>query len=173
MRYTFSTLNERQRRLFAASEALKLGRGGISYMAPLLECHLLTIERGLSELRHPDSLLPPLSSAKKRGGRQRCLTLFPGIDKAFLQIVDPHTASYPHQDRVLCTNLSRPSIAEQLLRRGFRVSVTVASQLLQRHLLRSRKACKTLPLNTTLIAIRSSRSSPTTAPLSCILRTPS
>ena len=30
MRYTFSTLNERQRRLFAASEALKLGRGGIS-----------------------------------------------------------------------------------------------------------------------------------------------
>ena len=29
MRYTFSTLNEHQRRLFAASEALKLGHGGI------------------------------------------------------------------------------------------------------------------------------------------------
>ena len=65
MRYTFSTLNERQRRLFAASEALKLGRGGISYMARLLECHRRTIERGLSELRHPDSLLPPHRARKK------------------------------------------------------------------------------------------------------------
>ncbi len=41
MRYTFSTLNERQRRLFAASEALKLGHGGIAYIAQLLDCHLV------------------------------------------------------------------------------------------------------------------------------------
>ena len=39
MRYTCSTLNERQRRLFAASEALKLGHGGIVYIAQLLDCH--------------------------------------------------------------------------------------------------------------------------------------
>jgi hypothetical protein len=65
MRYTFSTLNERQRRLFAASEALKLGRGGISYIAQLLDCHRRTIERGLNELGHPDSLLPPHRSRKK------------------------------------------------------------------------------------------------------------
>ena len=51
MRYTFSTLNERQRRLFAASEALKLGHGGIAYIAQLLDCHRRTIERGLNELR--------------------------------------------------------------------------------------------------------------------------
>jgi len=74
------------------------------------------------------------------------LTLFPGIDQAFLQIVDPHTAGDPDQDGVLWTNLSRPKIAEELLRRGFRVSVTVVSQLLERHRLGSRKACKTLPL---------------------------
>ncbi len=74
------------------------------------------------------------------------MTLFPGIDEAFLQIVDPHTAGDPDQDGVLWTNLSRPKIAEELLRRGFRVSVTVVSQLLERHRLGSRKACKTLPL---------------------------
>ena len=34
MRYAFSTLNERQRRLFAASEALKLGHGGIVHVCP-------------------------------------------------------------------------------------------------------------------------------------------
>src|SRR5208337_4663485 len=86
------------------------------------------------------------SSAKKRGGRQSCLTLFPGIDQAFLQIVDPHTAGDPDQDGVLWTNLSRPKIAEELLRRGFRVSVTVVSQLLERHRLgswsESRRPCR-------------------------------
>jgi len=65
MRYTFSTLNERQRRLFAASEALKLGHGGIAYIAQLLDCHRRTIERGLNELRHPDSLLPAHRARKK------------------------------------------------------------------------------------------------------------
>jgi len=66
MRLTFSTLNERQRRLFAATEALKLGHGGIAYMAQLLDIHRRTIERGLRELRHPDSLVPP-QRARKRG----------------------------------------------------------------------------------------------------------
>ena len=74
------------------------------------------------------------------------MTLFPGIDDAFLQIVDPHTAGDPDQDSVLWTNLSRAKIAADLLRRGFRVSVAVVSQLLQRHRLGLRKACKSLPL---------------------------
>jgi hypothetical protein len=65
MCYTFSTLNERQRRLFAASEALKLGHGGIAYIAQLLDCHRRTIERGRNELRRPDSLLPPHRARKK------------------------------------------------------------------------------------------------------------
>jgi hypothetical protein len=65
MRYTFSTRNERQRRLFAASEALKLGHGGIAYIAQLLDCHRRTIERGLNQLRHPESLLPPRRARKK------------------------------------------------------------------------------------------------------------
>ena len=65
MRYTCSTLNERQRRLYAATEALKLGHGGIAYFAQLLDCHRRTIERGLKELRHPGSLLPPQRARKK------------------------------------------------------------------------------------------------------------
>ena len=74
------------------------------------------------------------------------MSLFPGLDDAFLEVVDPHTAGDPDQDTVLWTNLSRPNIAEALLRLGFRVSVTVVSQLLRRHRLGYRKARKTLPL---------------------------
>jgi hypothetical protein len=74
------------------------------------------------------------------------LTLFPGIDEAFLEIVDPCTAGDPDQDGVLWTNLSRPKIADELRQRGFRVSVAVVAQLLDRHRLGRRKACKTLPM---------------------------
>ena len=74
------------------------------------------------------------------------MTLFPGIDEAFLKVVDPCTAGDPDQDGVLWTNLSRPKIAEELLGHGFRVNVAVVSQLLERHRLGRRKACKTLSM---------------------------
>jgi hypothetical protein len=67
MQFTFSALNERHRRIYAATEALKLGHGGIAYIADLLGCHRRTIERGLDELRQAESLLPP-QRARKKGG---------------------------------------------------------------------------------------------------------
>lgn len=68
MRFTFSVLNERQKRLYAAAEALKLGHGGIGYIAGLLGCHRRTIERGLKELRDPGSPLPAHRARKKGVG---------------------------------------------------------------------------------------------------------
>jgi len=65
MQFTFASLNERQRRLFAATEALQLGHGGIGYIAELLGCHRRTIERGLNELRQADAPLPPQRARKK------------------------------------------------------------------------------------------------------------
>lgn len=65
MRYTFVNLNERQRRLYAATEALKLGHGGIAYVAHLLGCHRKTIERGLQELAHPGPPVAPERARKK------------------------------------------------------------------------------------------------------------
>ncbi len=68
MRYTFANLNERQRRLFAATEALKLGHGGIAYVAEVLGCHRRTVERGLGELENPGPLPPPERARKKGAG---------------------------------------------------------------------------------------------------------
>jgi len=66
MQVTFSSLNERQRRLFAATEALKLGHGGIGYIAQLFDCHRKTVQRGLHELRNPSSPMP-IGQARKKG----------------------------------------------------------------------------------------------------------
>ena len=68
MRFTFASLNERQRRIYAATESLKLGRGGIAYVAELLGCHRRTVERGLNELRQAESFLPPQRARKKGAG---------------------------------------------------------------------------------------------------------
>lgn len=46
------TLSEKDRRRFAAIEALQRGYGGIVYIAGVLGCSTKTIERGLKELDH-------------------------------------------------------------------------------------------------------------------------
>lgn len=46
----FQTLSEKDRRRYAAMEAVKLGHGGIAYMADVLGCSRRTIENGINEL---------------------------------------------------------------------------------------------------------------------------
>lgn len=50
--YLFSqTLNERDLRRYAGLEALKLGHGGIGYIAKLLKISPKTISKGLAEVK--------------------------------------------------------------------------------------------------------------------------
>ena len=65
MLFTYTSLNERQQRLYAAIEALKLGHGGIAYVAGLFDCHRKTVQRGLAELQNGDSTVPPYQARKK------------------------------------------------------------------------------------------------------------
>ena len=62
---TYDSLNERQRRLYAANEALKLGHGGIAYITQLVGCHRKTVQRGLVDLRNAEPLLPRQQTRKK------------------------------------------------------------------------------------------------------------
>lgn len=50
MRDFAATLNEKDRRRFAAVQASQLGHGGIIYIANVLGCSTKTIERGIAEL---------------------------------------------------------------------------------------------------------------------------
>ena len=46
----YRSLNERDRRRYAAVEAAKLGHGGIELISKLLSCDHKTIRRGIAEL---------------------------------------------------------------------------------------------------------------------------
>lgn len=50
MRRFYDSLNERDRRRYAAIEALKLSHGGIGYIAGTLACDQKTIAKGIKEL---------------------------------------------------------------------------------------------------------------------------
>ena len=65
MQALFASLSERDRRLYAATEALKLGHGGIYYLAGLLGCSERTIRRGIAELA---SLPQPHDGRVRRKG---------------------------------------------------------------------------------------------------------
>ena len=65
----FQTLNERDRRLFAATEVLKFGHGGLIYLAKLFDCDPRTIRRGLRELQEESPRTPGRS--RKKGGAEK------------------------------------------------------------------------------------------------------
>ena len=69
MQLVFQALGERDRRLYAAVEACKLGHGGIGYIAHLFGCDRKTIRRGLQELSQPTALAPGRS--RKKGAAER------------------------------------------------------------------------------------------------------
>jgi len=81
MCFTYASLNERQRRLYAANEALKLGHGGIAYVARLFDCDRKTIQRGLAQLQLGDSTLPPHQARKKGVAATAVCLSFPDSTK--------------------------------------------------------------------------------------------
>ena len=69
------SLNEFQRRLWAATEALKLGWGGISIVSRALRISPNTIKRGIQEIAtgQADSLLDANARIRKPGGGRKSL----------------------------------------------------------------------------------------------------
>jgi len=70
MRRLFGSLNERDRRRYAAVEAAKLGQGGIEYLARLLGCDPKTIRQGIAELETTEELDD--GRQRKQGGDANC-----------------------------------------------------------------------------------------------------
>src|SRR5450759_4332315 len=50
MKAYFDTLNEKDRRGYAAIEAMKLGHGGQNYISSVLGCHFQTVMAGINEI---------------------------------------------------------------------------------------------------------------------------
>jgi Rhodopirellula transposase DDE domain len=143
MKKLYGSLNEKDRRRYAAIEVVKLGWGGMSYISKLLGCEYYALRLGQEELQ--DSEAMAMTRVRRPGGgRKSALTTIEGLDEAFLQVLSQHTAGSPMDEQVKWTNLTRAEISELLKAEGIEVSVTVVDQLLEQHNYRKRKAQKRL-----------------------------
>ena len=140
MKKLYDSLNERDRRLFAAFETLKLGYGGQKYICKILGCDNEIISRGIKELKEEK-----ISNERVRqhgGGRKRYIDTIKDINSVFLLVLKNYTAGNPMNENVLWTNLTQKEISAKMKTKGINISVTVVKQLLKKHGYVKRKAQK-------------------------------
>ena len=144
MQRYYRSLSEKDRRRYAAIEAVKLGHGGISYISRVLGCDYRTIKSGMQELSSDEAVLRQPRIRQLGGGRKSAFDTIENLDAAFLRVIATHTAGSPMDDSVKWTHLTRAELAELLQQQEhISVSVTVIDQLLAKHHYRRRQAQKT------------------------------
>ncbi len=123
----FPYLNERQRRVAAASEALSLGRGGISRVARAAKLSRPTIHKGLEELKNAAVLLERVR--KPGGGRKSIHQRDPAMITELERLVDPVTRGDP-MSPLRWTCKSTRQLAQALSDAGHVVSYPVVAETL-------------------------------------------
>jgi hypothetical protein len=114
-------LNEKQRRIYLASEAKAYGRGGISQMSRVSGMSRTTIRVGLAELESGEKI--DISRVRKPGGGRKFVEAnIPSIQERIREIVDGST--YGNPEKVLSwTTESLRKIQTKLLEK-FDISVS-------------------------------------------------
>ena len=124
-----SVLNEQTRRLWAASEALELGYGGVSAVSRATGLAPITIHKGIKELNHP------LSSDRQRapgGGRKELTVKNPLLQAALDKLIEPYSSGDPMRSlRWTCKSTS--NLAKELREKNFKISTKTVARLLKKN----------------------------------------
>lgn len=147
MQQFYETLSEKDRRRYAAIEAIKLGYGGIRYICRLFACDYSTVRHGMNDLTDERALQQP-TIRQAGGGRKSAFETIDSLDAVFLRVLAEHTAGSPMDETVKWTNLTRQEIAILMQEEGVTISVTVVDQLLEKHHFRKRTAAKVIATGT-------------------------
>lgn len=122
-------LNERTRRLWAASEVKAAGRGSISLVARATGISRRVISRGITEVDNPPEGLPA-DRIRRRGGGARPLSIKdPTIQEDLDRLVDPVTRGDPESPlRWTCKSVRK--LANALRAMGHKICPQSVSNLL-------------------------------------------
>ena len=122
-------LDERTRRLVAASEALALGWGGISATSRATGLSRTAIRRGIAELQGAPAAAPG-RVRRAGGGRKKTVDRDPTLQQDLEALVDPTTRGDPEGPlRWTCKSVRQ--LAAELRAQGHRVSHQLVAELLQ------------------------------------------
>ena len=128
----FQTLNESQKRWFAAQKALEIGWGGILKVRSLTSLSRTTIIKGMDELRGSQELFFYERVRQPGGGRKRKpIEPESPLFKALESILDGNTAGDPMKPLKWTLKSTRP-IADELKERGYSVCPMTVCRLLHK-----------------------------------------
>lgn len=129
------SLTERSRRLFAGSEALAYGWGGISTVSQATGLSAKTVSRGLKECqaieRGQAPKLPTHRSRVKGGGRKKATEKYPELLETLKQLVEATTRGDP-ESPLLWTARSQRNLVSALKSKGYVISKQTLANLLQK-----------------------------------------
>ena len=123
-------LGERERRLWAASEAYAAGRGGVMAVSAVTGIARSTIGRGLTELGHGKDQIPG-RIRRPGGGRKPKTETEPGLLEALGELVQSAIRGDP-EAALLWVSRSQRYLARALAERGFTPSQKLVGRLLRR-----------------------------------------
>jgi hypothetical protein len=134
-------LNERDRRLFVASEARAAGRGGIAAVSRTTGIARSTIGRGLADLR--SGAVRRSDRVRRMGGGQKPATeTQPGILEALNDLVEPSIRGDPEAP-LRWVSKSQRHLSAALTERGFIAGQKLVGRLLKRLNFSLQANCKT------------------------------
>jgi hypothetical protein len=133
IRTTLPTLDERQSRLYLASEARSIGYGGISQVSKASGASRPTIMRGLKEI-DAEGYVPESSCRcrKTGGGRKVIEDSDPRIWPIIENLLEPYTKGDPMRP-LMWTSKSLRNIESALAAMGHTISDTTIGDMLRRH----------------------------------------
>ena len=138
-------LSERSCRLWAATEAMALGRRGVGILVKLTRISESTIRSGISELKayKPESIISK-KIRKPGGGRKSIAVKSPNIKKDLLELLESATRGDPMSPLRWSAKSTR-NLAAELRKKGYVISHVVVSKLLKEmdySLQANRKTCE-------------------------------
>ena len=122
-------LDERGRRLYAANEALALGRGGVTAVSAASGIARSTINRGVAELKAGSNELGE-RIRRHGGGRRRAVERQPGLLAGLEGLIEGAVRGDP-QSPLRWVSRSQRHIATALRRQGFEASQKLVGLLLR------------------------------------------
>jgi len=145
LRQYYQSLSEKDRRRFAAVEAIKLGHGGIRYIAHVLGCDPHTVKEGMREVEQLPADPAEHRVRKSGGGRKKTEAKHPDVIEQVQNVLKDRTAGDPMRQDVRWTDATPQEIADSLQAHAVCVGPRIVRRILDRLGFARRQITKVLP----------------------------
>jgi hypothetical protein len=124
-------LDERGRRVWAASEAEVLGHGGVTIVHEATGMSRSAITQGLAEMAHPQDAAPPDRVRMAGGGRKKITEKYPRYERELESLLDTSVIGDPEKT-LRHVSKSTDKLSEALKAKGIEASPETVRRTLKR-----------------------------------------